>query len=41
MYINTVSTKTYNKYNPIAIKEFGFNSELPPKWGNNNTIVKF
>lgn len=41
MYINTISTKNYNKFNPIAIKQFGFNSEVPPKWTNNTTVVKF
>lgn len=41
MYINTISTKNYNKYNPLTIKEFGFNSEVPSKWGNNTAIVKF
>lgn len=41
MYINTISTKNYNKFNPIGIKEFGFNSEVPPKWTNNTTVVKF
>ena len=41
MYINTLSTKNYNKFNPIGIKEFGFNTEVPSKWINNTSIVKF
>ena len=41
MYINTLSTKNYNKFNPIGIKEFGFNSEVPSKWINNTSVVKF
>ena len=41
MYINTTSTKNYNKFNPLSIKEFGFNTEVPPKWTNNTAIVKF
>lgn len=41
MYIHTFSTKNVNKFAPIGIKEFGFNSDMPPKWTGNTAIVKF
>jgi hypothetical protein len=41
MFLNSSSTKNLNKFRPIEIKEFGLNTEIPSKWMNANTIVKF
>lgn len=41
MFLNSTTTKTVNKFRPIEIKEFGLNTEIPSKWINANTIVKF
>ncbi len=41
MFLNSTTTKTVNKFRPIEIKEFGLNTEIPSKWMNANTIVKF
>lgn len=41
MFLNSSTTKNLNKFRPIEIKEFGLNTEIPSKWMNANTIVKF
>lgn len=41
MFLNSTTTKAVNKFRPIEIKEFGLNTEIPSKWINANTIVKF
>ena len=41
MFLNSTTTKQNNKFKPIEIKEFGLNTEIPSKWINANTIVKF
>ena len=41
MFLNSNTTKNLNKFRPIEIKEFGLNTEIPSKWMNANTIVRF
>jgi hypothetical protein len=41
MFLNSSTTKNLNKFRPIEIREFGLNTEIPSKWMNANTIVKF
>ena len=41
MFLNSTTTKTVNKFRPIEIKQFGLNTEIPSKWINANSIVKF
>lgn len=41
MFLNSSTTKNLNKFRPIQIKEFKLNTEIPSKWMNANTIVKF
>lgn len=41
MFLNSSTTKNLNKFRPIEIKEFSLNTQIPSKWMNANTIVKF
>lgn len=41
MFLNSSTTKNLNKFRPIEIKEFGLSSEIPSKWMNASTIVRF